>query len=438
MLASASSSELDVRLICHDLGTGGAARATARIATAIREHGPSSGIRLTVRPVFALGHSLADMSGYPGGWITSSTRTASQLVRHRVWDRLPWGTENPALHSRADVRTGIGRETNRAVPDVVNLHWLGTGTMSIGEVGHLRSPVVMTLHDMWAFTGAEHYVFDRRFEAGYLRGTRPDGEAGIDWNRLVWRRKHRAWRRPMHIITPSRWLADCVGRSRLMSDWPTTVIPYPLDTEFWRPGDQLEARKLLGLPSGRVLVLFGADGGASNPIKGGDLLDVALQRLPGLLGPDLKATDVEFVVFGGETRSVEPSGRLPFVTHHLGRLLDDRLVRAAYLAADVMVVPSRLEALGQTGSEAQACGVPVVAFDVAGQKDVVEDRESGRLARPYDSADLAAAIAWVLADESRMRRLGSNARSVAIARYAPQNVSDAYADVFRAVTTQKP
>ncbi|MDP8933007.1 MAG: glycosyltransferase, partial [Cyanobacteriota bacterium] len=98
-----------------------------------------------------------------------------------------------------------------------------------------------------------------------------------------------------------------------------------------------------------------------------------------------------------------------FKTHYLGRLEDETLAKV-YAAADVMVVPSRYEAFGQTASEALACGTPVVAFNVTGLKDIVDRQQNGYLAEPYDSEDLARGIAWVLEDPERHQKLCRSAR----------------------------
>jgi len=422
---------LDVRIICHDLGTGGAARATVRVATAIREHEAINGIALTVRQATGPAHPLADIVGYPRGRIVSSIRLASNLARHRGWDRLPWTTASTTLHSRADVWTGIGRETNRAAPDVVNLHWLGTGTMSISEIGRIRAPAVMTLHDMWAFSGAEHYPEDERFHDGFRRADRPHHESGFDWNRRVHRRKARLWRRPMHIVTPSTWLARCVQTSALMKDWPVTVIPYPIDTNAWFPSDRRDARSTLGLPLDATLLLTGADGGIHRQVKGGDLLEDALRRLAALQGTVTTGSGpIELVTFGEETAWREPAGRLPFTVHHLGTIKDDARLRLAYTACDLMIVPSRLDNLPNTAIEAQACAVPVVAFAVGGLSDIVEDGVSGLLVRPLDTGGLASAIQNLTADIGKRASFGANARLRAARRFDPSEVAASYARVF--------
>ena len=41
-------------------------------------------------------------------------------------------------------------------PDVVHLHWICGGMMSLQDIARIKKPIVWTLHDMWAFTGGEH------------------------------------------------------------------------------------------------------------------------------------------------------------------------------------------------------------------------------------------------------------------------------------------
>jgi glycosyltransferase involved in cell wall biosynthesis len=96
-----------------------------------------------------------------------------------------------------------------------------------------------------------------------------------------------------------------------------------------------------------------------------------------------------------------------------------------------MVVPSRLEAFGLVALEAQACGVPVVAFAAGGPADIVEDRVTGRLAKAFDPDDLARAIAWVTEDAGRARALGASGRARAQWRSDPKAIAASYAQVYR-------
>ena len=299
-------------------------------------------------------------------------------------------TANPIIHSPAILPSQWVKRINDSDADVVHLHWVQGEMLSIGDIGRIRKPIVWTLHDMWAFCGAEHLAWDDRWRDGYRRDNRPAHESGFDLNRWTWQRKRKHWRRPMHIVTPSRWLGDCVRESALMRDWPVSVVANPIDTERWKPLEQSLARDLLGLPAHVPLLLFGSHGANHAHHKGFDLLLQALEHLR----DDPRALGMELVVFGQRAPQSPPN--LGFPIHYTGHLHDDLSLRALYSAADAMVVPSRQEAFGQTASEAHACATPAVAFHTGGLPDIVEHQHTGYLAKAFDTEDLAHGIAWVL------------------------------------------
>ncbi len=144
--------------------------------------------------------------------------------------------------------------------------------------------------------------------------------------------------------------------------------------------------------------------------------------------PEPRWPPLELVVFG-QSRPLQPP-HLGFPVRYCGHLHDDISLRLLYAAADVMVVPSRQEALGQTATEAQACGTPVVAFRAGGLEDIVLDRVTGALAEPFDPTSLAAAITWVLEDRQQAVQLGIAARQRAEQHWHPARIAALYAQVY--------
>jgi glycosyltransferase involved in cell wall biosynthesis len=98
-----------------------------------------------------------------------------------------------------------------------------------------------------------------------------------------------------------------------------------------------------------------------------------------------------------------------------------------------MVIPSKLEAFGQTASEAHACGTPVVAFDTCGLPDIVDHQVTGYLAKAFEPEDLARGIEWVLEEKWRLEELGRNARRKAEERFAGRVVAEQYRAVYEQV-----
>ncbi len=216
--------------------SGGAARAAYRIQRSLVDHGEAHGLQSQMRVIRRLSDDSTVIGGPP------------PLAQNPIWRRLQlrlsrrarqgFHTGNPTLHSIAWPRTGLGLELQqrhrKGETDLVHLHWLGDATLSIEEIGRLHMPLVWTLHDQWAFCGAEHYSSlplpgesasnDERYAEGYSPATRPSHEAGPDLNRRTWLRKRRAWQRPIQIICPSNWMSDCARRSALMADWPPEKV----------------------------------------------------------------------------------------------------------------------------------------------------------------------------------------------------------------------
>ncbi len=340
---------------------------------------------------------------------------------------------NANLHSGNWLPSDWSGKLNYTDAEVVNLHWVGGEALSIEDIGRIRKPVVWTLHDMWPLCGAEHYVADddcARWRTGYSKESRPASEGGLDLDRLVWRRKLRAWIRPMHIVAPSQWLANCARESALFKNWPVSVIPNVLNTGIYQPLDRDFCRQALGLPHDRKIILFGALGGGRDFRKGYDLLLESLERL----AHQESVQNVLCVVFGQSEPKRPP--KLHFPIRWMGHVHDDVVLALLYNSADLMVVSSRQEAFGQTATEAQACGTPVVAFNTTGLPDVVAHRETGYLAKAFDVEDMAQGLGWVLADVGHHRELRNAARERALRLWSPEAVVPQYLSLYRSLLNQ--
>ena len=425
---------------------GGAARAAYRIHRGLVDYGKANGLESQMR----VSYKQTDDTSVIGGTVPQSRIWASSHPRISRYSRRGFSTTNPTWHSYAWPDSGLGKELQqrylREEADLVHLHWMGDSTLSIEEIGRLSMPLVWTLHDQWAFCGAEHYTRppkdnepesnDERFVLGYPPSSRPDGELGPDLTRRTWLRKKHAWQRPIHIATPSNWMAECARRSELMGGWPVKVIPNPIDLTTWQPLNQLQARTILQLPLDRPLVLFGAVGGTLDSRKGADLMLEALQKLKTKV-EGTRLDQLELVVFG-QSMPVEQRD-LGFPIHYSGRLHDNVSLRMLYSAADVMVIPSRQDNLPNTGLEAHACGTPIVAFRTGGLVDVVADQVTGALAEPFDPSSMAQSLSWVLENPHRRIELGKAARRRAELLWNPARIAQMYREFYKeAVGTNRP
>ena len=175
------------------------------------------------------------------------------------------------------------------------------------------------------------------------------------------------------------------------------IIAPGVEHAFFAPGDRLGARRALGLPSDRPVVLFV---GRIQPLKGPD---VAIRALA-----ELDRPDAQLLIVGGAS-GVEgdvETARAHALVDELG--LHDRvsfvepqphhILSTYYRAADVVLAPSRSESFGLVALEAAACGVPVVASAVGGLLSLIDDGRTGRLIEGRNPVDYARAIAEILDD----------------------------------------
>jgi glycosyltransferase involved in cell wall biosynthesis len=215
-----------------------------------------------------------------------------------------------------------------------------------------------------------------------------------------------------------------------MHTWPIHVVPYALDVDVFCPLERRSARNAFDLPPEKKIILFGAVGKHTDKRKGFDLLVEALSRL------DNRQEEYIGLIFGQSEPQHIP--KVGFPLSWVGYIEDDSLLASLYSAADVMVVPSRQEALGQTASEAQACGTPVVAFAATGLKDVVVHRKTGYLAEAFSTDDLARGLSWILEDEQRRAAIGQAARFRAVECWHPSVTAAQYRAVYQQAVEQFP
>jgi glycosyltransferase involved in cell wall biosynthesis len=119
--------------------------------------------------------------------------------------------------------------------------------------------------------------------------------------------------------------------------------------------------------------------------------------------------------------------------HFLGGRCD---VADFYRAADLFVFPSRAEGCPNVILEAMACGVPVVATDIAGNREVLgESGDAGHLVPPESPAALAEAIARLAGSVTLRRDIGASARAAVLNRYDIRRVTARYLSLYDELTS---
>ncbi len=409
--------------------TGGAAVAANRLMEALKNNGVKA--KMLVRDketdlitVVATPHQLLMQ------WRFLWERLVIFLHTHFSRKHL---FEIDIANAGADI-TGL-REFKEA--DVIHLHWVNQGMLSLSDIRKILDsgkPVVWTMHDMWPATAICHLTLGcRKFTTGC--SACPLLPAGLfgDTARHVWRKKQRLLKGGGRLIfvACSKWLASEARQSKLLEGKSVVSIPNPIDRRVFCPGDKAEARRMLGLPEGRRLMLFVAQR-VSSGNKGAAYLIEACKLLSER-HPDI-AANMGIVMLGGS--GIELAGQFAIPAYPLGYVSDTERIVAAYRAADLFVMPSLSENLPNTIMEAMACGVPCVGFNTGGIPEMIDHRRNGYVAAYKDAADLAAGIRWALADADA-EELGRNAVHKVSVSYSQQSVAIKYIEVYNQAVAYK-
>lgn len=312
--------------------------------------------------------------------------------------------------------------------DIINIQWINGGFLSLDalrKIGKLCKPIVWTMHDMWAFTGGCHYVSDCK---NYLTECRNcpalKFRSDIDTSYRIFNRKREIFNSlNLTIVTTSRWLASEASNSSLLKDKKVHVIPTPMDSELFKPYNKIISRKKLKLPEDKKIILSGAMN-LKDDRKGFNYLIKALQIIYKL--NELK--DLELAVFGKLDESVISS--IPVKVNQLGQLKTENEIVLAYNSADTFVAPSLEDNLPNTIMESMACGIPVVAFDVGGIPDLIDDGRNGILTKPKSVDGLAAGVVKLLTDEALRIKMSEASREKFLAVFNQAVVAREYKRLY--------
>ena len=302
----------------------------------------------------------------------------------------------------------VSRTADKALvdfaPDVIHSHhpvWLGD--IAVIKAEEMDLPLVFTFHTR--YTEYSHYV--------------PISQS-ITRETILWKLT-RYMRRCHHIITPSESITEMLAKQGITSQ--VTTIPTGIDLEPFRSADGKALRSLLGWESKKVLVSVGRLAEEKNWLT---LLEACARvmhedrevRLM-LVGDGPQREELERrAIELGLTGQVKFSGKVSF-----------EQVPAYLKMGDLFCYASKTETQGLVTLEAMAAGLPVVAVDATGTRDVVVDGVNGWLTEDSSLA-LAEGIKKMLdGDEGRNHFAENNTQQ--IQRYDIRLLAQRMVEVYK-------
>ena len=405
--------------------TGGAAVAANRLMEALKNNGVKAKMLVRDKETDQL-----TVCSLPPSWRQKWHFLWERLV---IWVHLWLKRKHLFEVDIANSGTDITSLPEFKEADVIHLHWINQGMLSLKDIRKILDtgkPVVWTMHDIWPATAICHLSLEcRRFETGCCHcRLLPGGGSDDDFAARVWQRKRRMLAgRPITFVACSQWLGSEAVKSALLQGQRVEVVPNPIDIRIYRPGDKRSARQQLGLPETGRMILFVSQR-VTNPNKGMQYLIEACRMLAGDY-PE-RHVDTFVAILGGHAEEI--ASELAFPTYSLGYVNDEQRIVCTYQAADVFVLPSLSENLPNTIMEAMACGLPSVGFKVGGIPEEIDHQVNGYVAAYRDAADLAKGMHYVL-DEADYEQLKRECLHKVACCYSQQRVANRYIDIYKKV-----
>ncbi|MEO5680379.1 MAG: glycosyltransferase [Acidimicrobiales bacterium] len=333
---------------------------------------------------------------------------------------------------------GLSRSPLVEAADVVHAHAVHGGWFSYPAMVPLsrRTPTVLTLHDMWPFTGHCSFSFEcERWRSGCGSCPHPEVFPAVrrDATAVEWRLKKAVWARSrLVVVSPSRWLAD-LAEASVLGRFEVRVIPYGIDTDDFSCRPREASRAALGIAPDRTALLFtaaslrGAESGDPVDRKGVGLLLAALAAVP----PALRAT-CTLLLMGGRGETMATALRAEgYEVVDVGYVVSDPLKSFVYSAADLFVCPTRADNSPLVVLESLACGTPVASFAVGGLGEVIIPGQTGTLAPAEDVAGLTRDLVALLEEPWRLEAMRPACRDLIVTRHPAALAAARHIELYR-------
>jgi len=325
---------------------------------------------------------------------------------------LPMQMDVPAV---IPVSTFIDKLFPSLKPDVIHTHHpVLLGQVAAGKAEELNLPLVFTFHTRYR-EYTHYFPLPQDVIQEFLKDT-------IE----TWLKDY--MQKCQHIVIPSKSMKEILVRDYGLQD-RFTVIPTGIDLEPYHKADGSELRTRMGWKDDKVLI---STGRLEEEKNWSVLLQAAQKALE--IHPNLR---VVIVGDGSDKNELEELTRELGIAERVtftGQLTFDEVI-LHLKAADIFGFASITETQGLVTMEAMAAGLPVVAVDASGTRDIIDDGKQGYLV-PNDPDALAQSLIRLLDSPENMKKFSANALKKA-KTFDVKNCTQQLVDVYEQAIKDK-
>lgn len=232
------------------------------------------------------------------------------------------------------------------------------------------------------------------------------------FSKITLKLHHRTISKCSHLIAITNYVKKLY--SKLFDKDKISVIPLGVDAQTFRPSNKNKMKE-------EFEVLFV---GSLYPLKGVEYLIRSIKYV----AREEKKIKLRIVGEGPEKRRLKllvNKLKLKNNVHFEGFVPYDRIMRY-YQNCDVFCFPTLGEPFGKAILEAMACGKPVIASNIGGPAEIVENEKTGYLVNPMDVKSMAERILRLIKDRKLREKMGRNARRRVLDKFSLDKISEEY------------
>lgn len=315
--------------------------------------------------------------------------------------------------------------------DIVNFHNLHDNYFDLTYLPDisLKLPTVITLHDEWLLTGHCAYGVDcLRWKSGC--GNCPDldiyPKVFKDSTNFNWNRKKEIYSKSrFFLVTHSQWLLNHARESILApSIIDYKVIPTGVDQNIFHPANKFEARRKLGLPHEKIVILFAGNQAKTNPFKDYPTIEKAILS-PTIMDHKEKLL---FINIGDINQKTELEKSVILNIEYTNDL---SLLASYYQASDVFIHAAKADNYPNTIINALSCGIPVIASDVGGISEQVKNSQNGFLFSKGNSEQLIFLLSQLILNKEYFYELRNSMAYQSNYLYSKERMVKDYIDFYQ-------
>ena len=265
------------------------------------------------------------------------------------------------------ISSGIFDIIQKTKPDIIHFHWMPR-TINIKHLLKLKKlniKIIWTLRDFWAFTGGCNVPLGCNKYLNYCFNC-PNLISNInkDISYFNFKEKKKNYKllNKITLTFPCSDFKKIYKKSILNKIKNFEIIPNALDKSFEKISVKKKDRK-------NFTIIFGAQN-LDQEWKGTNILIKIIENL--------KKENINFIIFG-QTEKYIDYFKTNKKVKYLGYIDSRNKLKKMFKRSNLFIFPSYYESFGKTIIESLACGVPVIANNKYGAKDIISHKKDGYL-----------------------------------------------------------